>query len=630
MAVTGLPEPNPHHAMDMARFAYQCLIKMKKVTTEMTKVLGAGTDELTIRVGLHSGPVTGGVLRGQKSRFQLFGDTVNTASRMESTSMNGKIQVSQSTADMLMLHGKSHWLRPREDTIVAKGKGEMRTYWLDPTRKTNSEAPLTPGGRLMEPGGSPPVKMLKFNGLDLLDHTVLPNLNEEDENMQEVNQKTAKARRVVTRFPMSEADTAEAEARYQQLIDWNTDCLLQYLSDIIICTPNRGKKRSEKEVNHEDEMQEIPPPFESVAEVIILPPYDPYRYTNRKVDKSTMATLRVVLRQYVAAVASMYNDVPFHNFEHASHVALASQKLLQRMTTSKKLDDRGLHNRSYGISSDPLTQFSIVFAALIHDVGHAGIPNAQLILEEADVAIKYKNRSVAEQNSVSLAWGLLMQPRFISLRKAIYRTNVERKRFRQVLVNAVMATDIADRDVNQLRVKKWNKAFVELDERGIAGSMTRDEINRKATAVVESLIQMADVAHTMQHWHIYRKWNERLFEEMTAAYRIGRASFDPATNWYKGEIGFYEFYIIPLATKVHKSGIFGSGGKTYVEYAKDNMVQWSDKGMEALRVMEENLRHMQADLQFEVDNQYENDDDDDSIMMMSGSVNVAASATATQ
>jgi class 3 adenylate cyclase len=62
-----------------------------------------------MRFGLHSGPVTAGVLRGDKSRFQLFGDTVNTAARIESTGQRNKIHLSKETADLLIAAGKSHW-----------------------------------------------------------------------------------------------------------------------------------------------------------------------------------------------------------------------------------------------------------------------------------------------------------------------------------------------------------------------------------------------------------------------------------------------------------------------------------------------------------------------------------------
>lgn len=131
LAVTGLPNPQKEHAIIMARFARDCMTKMKQITQELRDELGEDTLKLTLRVGLHSGEVTAGVLRGDKSRFQLFGDTVNTASRMESNGMPGRIHCSQSTADAISSMGRGHWLSLREDKVVAKGKGEMQTYWVN-------------------------------------------------------------------------------------------------------------------------------------------------------------------------------------------------------------------------------------------------------------------------------------------------------------------------------------------------------------------------------------------------------------------------------------------------------------------------------------------------------------------
>ena len=88
-----------------------------------------------------------------------------------------------------------------------------------------------------------------------------------------------------------------------------------------------------------------------------------------------------------------------------------------------------------GITSDPLTQFACVFSALIHDCEHDGVPNAQLVKEEHSIAAKYNNISVAEQNSVDVAWDILMSPKFAAFRAAIYTTEAEMVRFRQLVVN---------------------------------------------------------------------------------------------------------------------------------------------------------------------------------------------------
>jgi len=160
-----------------------------------------------------------------------------------------------------------------------------------------------------------------------------------------------------------------------------------------------------------------------------------------------------------------------------------------------------------------------------------------------------------------------MEDGYRDLRRAIYTTRDEFRRFRQLVVNAVMATDIADKDLKDLRNGRWAKAFSE--EGSVDGDDPRDAVNRKATIVIEHLIQASDIAHTMQHWHIYRKWNERFFLECHKAFSEGRADKDPAEFWYKGEIGFYDFYIIPLAKKLKDCGVFGVSSGKFVRCGSD-------------------------------------------------------------
>jgi len=73
-------------------------------------------------------------------------------------------------------------------------------------------------------------------------------------------------------------------------------------------------------------------------------------------------------------------------------------------------------------------------------VDHSGVPNAQLVKEHTSLATAYSNKSVAEQNSVDLAWDLLMEDCYKDLRRTIYCNEVEFKRFRQLVVNTVLVS----------------------------------------------------------------------------------------------------------------------------------------------------------------------------------------------
>ncbi|XP_060884872.1 guanylate cyclase 2G isoform X2 [Labrus mixtus] len=124
MVASGLPISNGNqHALEISTMALHFLRAIK-----VFKIHHMPSEHLAIRVGIHSGPVVAGVVGTTMPRYCLFGDTVNTASRMESNSLPLKIHISQSTADILVQEG-SFELEERGE-IEMKGKGSRKTYWL--------------------------------------------------------------------------------------------------------------------------------------------------------------------------------------------------------------------------------------------------------------------------------------------------------------------------------------------------------------------------------------------------------------------------------------------------------------------------------------------------------------------
>ena len=172
------------------------------------------------------------------------------------------------------------------------------------------------------------------------------------------------------------------------------------------------------------------------------------------------------------------------------------------MQQTRKSLHEFLHDYTYGITSDPMVQFCLAFVALVHDVDHPGCSNETLVKEQDEMAIAYKNKSVAEQNSVDLAWDLLMEPEYVDLRKCLYQSQEELERFRNLLVNGVMATDVMDKELAAKRKARWDIAFNTMREESSQTSDgdgdVQDHRDRKATIVIEHMIQASDVCHTMQ------------------------------------------------------------------------------------------------------------------------------------
>ena len=177
-----------------------------------------------------------------------------------------------------------------------------------------------------------------------------------------------------------------------------------------------------------------------------------------------------------------------------------------------------------------------------------------------------------------------MDNRFTKLRRAIYHTQDEKRRFRAILLNAVMATDLMDKKRQASDAARWEQAFGAGDTQEThpvgTGSAETHQRNHRATLVMEEVIRASNISHTMQHFEVYRKWNALLFREEYQAYIDGRIDTNPSDYWYQQELDFFDHTVIPLARRLQESGVFGlkSGGNELLEFAVRNRSQWEDSG----------------------------------------------------
>ncbi len=274
------------------------------------------------------------------------------------------------------------------------------------------------------------------------------------------------------------------------MIDWNADVLLKLLKQVVAKRQALGKGGWDEDPVIKTETNII----DERVDVITLPPFDKaYKYP-QSVEVAPQVAQQ--LKEYVSAITQAYRSNPYHCLQHASHTTMSTTKLISRIAVSdfesgqvlegddaveSELLAQHVHTQTYGIVSDPLTQFAAVLAALIHAVDHRGINNEALAREEPGVAARYGGKALTEQLSFEKAWEKLMYPEFENLRRCIYADAEEKQRFRQVLVNSVLATDHDDPEVQASRQDRWDMSF--------GPAALEDDSNRKATSVLECLMQ---------------------------------------------------------------------------------------------------------------------------------------------
>jgi adenylate cyclase len=143
LAVGGIPRENSTHALDCALAALELVRATERLRQRHE---AAGEPAWSLRVGLHSGPLVAGVIGTEKFAYDVWGDTVNTASRLESSGIPGQINLSAATQQELAEFFECE----SRGRIEAKGKGELEMFLLRGLRPEFVEADGTPNARFWE------------------------------------------------------------------------------------------------------------------------------------------------------------------------------------------------------------------------------------------------------------------------------------------------------------------------------------------------------------------------------------------------------------------------------------------------------------------------------------------------
>ena len=254
---------------------------------------------------------------------------------MESNGAPNRIHISKETADLLLQAGKHSWVRAREDKIVAKGKGELQTYWLETKKPSESRKKSSQAEQAPSSGGDG---------------------SENNEEMVDNDPALIKS-------GTSVASGAAAD-KISRLVKWNTELLAQSLQKIIARRIDTGVRPADEdtmlylEEKSRRSAQNGNLVLDEVVEIIDLPQKTLALAPGEEPTDPDLVELKpevvAQLHDYVRTIAAMYRTNPFHNFEHASHVTMSTSKLMAREVRRERSTNKDTVSRIILFISSPL------------------------------------------------------------------------------------------------------------------------------------------------------------------------------------------------------------------------------------------------------------------------------------
>jgi len=101
----------------------------------------------------------------------------------------------------------------------------------------------------------------------------------------------------------------------------------------------------------------------------------------------------------------------------------------------------------------------------------------------------------------------------------------------------------------------------------------------KAEVVIELILRVADVGHNLQSWENMTSWMSRMFKELLKAHEAGRG-YDPRVAWFDNQIQIFEYYLLPLASRLEETGVFvDQSGPSFVDLLEGNLDRWMLDGI---------------------------------------------------